>query len=139
MEKRPNLKSWLRDLVNEVPVQMASVMLLDPDSDELEVFGSYGFREAPDLILPRGTGVAGQVVEEGEPRIVNDVTADPNFVESEYDTRQLLVVPIFDGGDPVGTVNLSNPKDKRVFDEEDRNAVEEFLREQPIDYKHYVG
>lgn len=139
MKQRPDLKRWLHNLVETVPVQMASIMLYIPNQEQLEIFASIGFQEAPDLVLPRGAGIAGKVMEAGKPAIVNNVADDPNFVESEYDTRQLLVVPIFHEGEAVGTVNLSNPQDKLSFEEDDREAVEQFIGDNPFYYEFYVS
>jgi len=139
MKVRRNLDEWLSLLIDEIPVEMASVMFLVAETNELEIFGAVGFDSPPDLVLPAGVGIAGWVIDKGEPEIVNDVAVDPRFEADDHNTRQLLVYPLMGlSGQVVGVINLSNPLETDKFRKKHLDKIAEFLEENPIDYRHYV-
>ncbi|MFP4687719.1 MAG: GAF domain-containing protein [bacterium] len=140
MKIRKNLDEWLQKLVEKIPVEMASVMFLQSESEELEIFGSLGFSSPPEIVLPVGVGIAGLVIEKNAPEIVNNVAEDERFQEDDHDTRQLLVFPLVGKeGRAVGVINLSNPLGETEFDEKHLAKIEEFLNDNPIDYQHYIS
>src|SRR4030042_3243812 len=71
--------------------------------------------ELPQAKIPKGTGIAGRVAEDGRAIRVTDVSADERFdpqVEaiSGYDTGSLLCVPLMMKEGAIGVIELLNKK-----------------------------
>lgn len=104
-----------------------SVMLLDDQTDNLYVVSASLMRNTPNrppILLKRGEGIAGKVVESGKTLYIPDVTRDPNF--SNRGTNQegsLACVPIIAEGRSIGVINFRDnapgafgPNDLRFFE-----------------------
>lgn len=81
--------------------EAASIMLIDPATGDLrfEIASNIQPQEMDDIIIPKGSGIAGWVALHGEPRVINDVTKEPtwsNRVDDtiEFQTRSILAVPL---------------------------------------------
>jgi len=88
--------------------QAFAVYLLDPKYDELSIAYSVGYPEevARALRVQIGHGLVGAAVLEGRPILVNDVHADPRYVEAVPGTNAELVVPLRRKGRVIGALNL---------------------------------
>ncbi len=88
--------------------QAFAVYLLDPKHDELSIAYSVGYPEeqARTLRVKVGHGLVGAAVAEGKPLLVNDVHADPRYVEAVPGSNAELVVPIRRKGRVIGALNL---------------------------------
>src|SRR5439155_19878401 len=94
----------LNELLPKIPQLIArltkftafAVYLLDPKGNELTVAYSIGYPEdtARTLHVTVGRGLVGAAVEEGRPLLVNDVHADPRYVEAVPGSRAELVGPL---------------------------------------------
>ncbi len=104
-----------------------SVMLLDDQTDNLYVVSASLMRNMPSrppILLKRGEGIAGKVVESGKTLYIPDVTKDPAF--SNRGTNQegsLACVPIIAEGRSIGVINFRDnspgafgPNDLRFFE-----------------------
>ncbi|MQA17770.1 MAG: GAF domain-containing protein [Pseudonocardiaceae bacterium] len=60
----------------------------------------------------------------GRTEIVPDVDADPRYLACFASTRSEIVVPIFDGGDVVGEIDI-DASDRDAFDTADARFLEE--------------
>lgn len=74
--------------------------------------------------IPIGTGVCGAAAASGRTEIVPDVDEDPRYLACFASTRSEIVVPIFDGGDVVGEIDIDG-SDRDAFDEADARFLEE--------------
>jgi GAF domain-containing protein len=74
--------------------------------------------------IPIGTGVCGAAAASGRTEIVPDVDADPRYLSCFASTRSEIVVPIFDGGQVVGEIDVDG-SDLDAFDEMDARFLEE--------------
>jgi GAF domain-containing protein len=74
--------------------------------------------------IPIGTGVCGAAAASGQTEIVPDVDADPRYLACFASTRSEIVVPIFDGGEVVGEIDVDG-SDLAAFDEMDARFLEE--------------
>jgi sigma-B regulation protein RsbU (phosphoserine phosphatase) len=101
LHKIPQLISRLTNF------QAFAVYLLDPHREELTVAYSVGY---PDVVatlrLKVGEGLVGAAVAEAQPLLVNDVHADPRYVEAVPGSNAELVVPIRRKGRVIGALNL---------------------------------
>ena len=92
-----------------------SVMLLDADRKRLLAKAAYGVRteRMQSLSFRIGEGVAGWVVERGEPALIPDVTADPRFVVlpgNQTPIASMLCVPLIARAQRVGVVTATSER-----------------------------
>ena len=106
----------LDELLQKIPLLIAritkfqafAVYLLDPRQEELSIAYSVGYPEetARTLRVKVGHGLVGAAVAEGKPLLVNDVHADPRYVEAVPGSNAELVVPLRRKGRVIGALNL---------------------------------
>jgi sigma-B regulation protein RsbU (phosphoserine phosphatase) len=106
----------LDELLRKIPVLIARVIdfqafacyLLDAKRGELTIAYSVGYPEdvARTLRVKVGQGLVGAAAAEGQPILVNDVAADPRYVEAVPGSRAELVVPLRRAGRVIGALNL---------------------------------
>jgi sigma-B regulation protein RsbU (phosphoserine phosphatase) len=106
----------LEELLQKIPQLIArltkyeafAVYLLDPKRDELTIAYSVGYPEdvVRSLRVKVGNGLVGAAVAEGKPLLVNDVHADPRYVEAVPGSNAELVVPLRRKGRVIGALNL---------------------------------
>jgi phosphoserine phosphatase RsbU/P len=106
----------LNELLQKIPQLIArltkfqafAVYLLDPNGEELTIAYSVGYPEdfARTLRVKIGSGLVGIAVKEGQPILVNDVHADPRYVEAVPGSNAELVVPLRRKGRVIGALNL---------------------------------
>ncbi|MDY6875439.1 MAG: GAF domain-containing protein [Chloroflexota bacterium] len=100
-----------------------SILLIDSTTGELALRAGAGYdvEAAKSLRLKVGEdGICGQVVASGEPRLVGDVSRDPDYylLEVLSDTRSELTVPIQVKGQVVGVLDVQSTG-LEALDEED--------------------
>jgi L-methionine (R)-S-oxide reductase len=74
--------------------------------------------------IPIGTGICGAAAASGRTEIVPDVDADPRYLACFASTRSEIVVPIFDGGEVIGEIDIDGGE-VDAFDETDARFLEE--------------
>ncbi len=107
--------------------QAFAVYLLDPRGEELSIAYAVGY---PDdvvwtLRVKVGQGLVGTAVAEGLPLLVNDVHADPRYVEAVPGSNAELVVPLRRKGRVIGALNLLSDT-KGQFTEIDEMLLRQF-------------
>ena len=90
-----------------------SVMLLGPSGNELYTKAAYGISEGRvgKVSFRVGQGVAGSVVESGEPAVIDDVSKDHRFVFFENSTTKIgsmVCVPLVARAEPVGALTATS-------------------------------
>jgi sigma-B regulation protein RsbU (phosphoserine phosphatase) len=102
LQKIPTLIARLTDF------QAFAVYLLDEQKKDLSIAYSVGYPEemAQTLRVDVGHGLVGAAVAEGQPILVNDVDADPRYVEAVPGSKAELVVPLRWKGRVIGALNL---------------------------------
>jgi GAF domain-containing protein len=105
--------------------ETSSLMLLDGEGEELTVEVATG---APGEAVvrehvPAGRGIAGWVVEHGEPAVVDDPKSDPRFYagmdeKTGFETRSILAVPMHTHDRTIGVLEVINKRDGS-FDDAD--------------------
>jgi len=106
----------LEELLQKIPELIArltkfqafAVYLLDSRSGLLSIAYSVGYPEdtARTLRVKVGEGLVGAAVAEGHPLLVNDVHADPRYLEAVPGSNAELVVPLRRMGRVIGALNL---------------------------------
>jgi sigma-B regulation protein RsbU (phosphoserine phosphatase) len=111
------------ELLHKIPLlisrlskfQAFAVYLLDEKGDELSIAYSVGYPEdrARTLRLKIGEGLVGAAVADGHSIVVNDVSADPRYVEAVPGSKAEVVAPLRRKGRVIGALNmLSESRDQ---------------------------
>jgi len=116
------LQRILSQTMSTLDVEAASLALIDEETGSLEfqVASGVGAESMVGIRLERGEGIAGWVVEHGEPIIVGDVQSDERFFSAVdeqigFKTSALVCVPIHIKDDIKGVLEAINPR-KREFE-----------------------
>jgi len=103
-----------------------TVYLLDARRGELRETGGVGYpRGERPFTLRIGEGIVGIAVAEQRPILVNDVLADPRYVEVVPGIRSELVVPLIHKSKAIGALNLLSTSPDQ-FSEEDVPILRQF-------------
>jgi phosphoserine phosphatase RsbU/P len=109
-------------------VQAASLFLVNADGD-LELANASGAEEIAHsrIIVPRGQGISGWVLEHRLPQLVPDAYEDPRFYrdadrQTGYRTRSILCVPLTRNDVDIGVLQILNPLGRDQFDVSDLEA-----------------
>ncbi len=111
-------------------VEAASLFLTNASGD-LELATASGGPGMPEgaakITVPRGRGIAGWVLEKGEPLLVPDAYSDVRFFpdidrKTGYRTRSIVCVPLARKGSVIGVLQVLNPMGREAFDEGDLEA-----------------
>ena len=101
-----------------------AVYLLDERRGDLRLAYAVGYPEREVRVEP-GVGLVGAAVMSEQPLLVNDVAADPRYVEFVPGMRSELVVPLLHKSRPIGALNiLSASRDQ--FTEQDVAIATQF-------------
>jgi signal transduction histidine kinase len=111
----------LQSTMRAVRATVGSIMILDRDRTVLKLAASRGI---PDAVVPQvevkvGEGVAGKVVEMGEPVLVDDIASDPRFNKTndpQYGNGSFICMPIRVGDRVIGVINMAKKRDGAVSD-----------------------
>jgi len=95
-----------------IDAKACSIMLLDAKRERLLAKAAYGLRteRMHSLSFRIGEGVAGWVVERGEPALIADVAGDARFVGlagNQTPIASMLCVPLIARGEKVGVVTAT--------------------------------
>ena len=106
----------LDELLQKIPLLIArltrfrafAVYLLDPTGEFLTIAYAVGYPEGvqANVRLKIGQGLVGAAAADGQPVLVNDVHADPRYVEVVPGSNAELVVPLRRKGRVIGALNL---------------------------------
>jgi len=103
-----------------------SLLLADEKTGKLrfEIAVGRGSKKLKGMTIKSGEGVAGWVVKEQKPLLVNDVSKDPRFCNrldtiTRYKTRSIICVPLLAKDRCLGAIELINSPRTKVFTEED--------------------
>ena len=74
------------------------------------VLGPFAGKPSPHTRIPLGRGICGAAATERATIIVDDVNADPRYLACSLDTRSEIVVPIMDGTDVLGEIDIDSDR-----------------------------
>lgn len=111
----------------------ASILVLDPTSDELIFEAASGGSDVVDRHISAHKGIAGWVVMTGEAITVADVGRDPRFARdfaqaTGYMPRSILAVPLLAGQEIVGVLEVLDKPDAATFGLDDIELLTLFAR-----------
>lgn len=120
------LKLIMQSASEMLQVEASSVILVDEETGDLIFEVAVG--DKGDAVtqqrIPGGKGIAGRVVQTGQPVIVPSASEDPNFFSGVdqavgFRTRNLLAVPLQVRGRTIGVVEILNTRNRAEFSAED--------------------
>ena len=79
------------------------------DGNEL-VLGPFQGRPSPHTHIPLGRGICGAAAAEKATIIVDDVNEDARYLACSVDTKSEIVVPIMQGGDVFGEIDVDSDR-----------------------------
>src|SRR5215217_2263604 len=116
-------------------VEASSLFLVD-SAGNLELVtssNSNGHSGPPPqkVVVPRGRGISGWVLEHSQSLLVPDAYADPRFYretdrQTGFRTRSILCVPLNRHGKEIGVLQVLNPVGRKSFDLADLGAFEAY-------------
>ena len=109
-----------------INAEASSIFELDAENNELFIRVARGEKKDPikNIRLKLGEGIAGWVVQSGQPIVVHDVSKEKKFSE-KYDkitgfkTRSLICVPLILRGSTIGAIQVLNKKNEEPFTKAD--------------------
>src|SRR4051812_1180178 len=111
----------------------ASSLFLVNNSGELELSSASGGLSSvrPNIVVPRGRGISGWVLENRQSLLVPDAYADPRFFKESdrqtgFRTRSILCTPLLRGDKEIGVLQVLNPLAREAFDETDLEVIEAY-------------
>ncbi len=117
----------LEDLLQQIPrlirrlisFEALAVYLLDDRRGELRAAYSVGYPDSDKpLRLRLGEGLVGAAVASEQPLLVNDLRADPRYLEFVHGMNSEIVVPLMHKSRPIGALNmLSQNRDQFTIDD----------------------
>ncbi len=117
------LDQLFENIVNVIGARDGSLLQLDPQTDDLVFVLVHGQlrEELPGHHIPKDTGVAGWVVQNHEPVIVNEPHQDWRFsfeVDQEFAflTQSILCVPVKCGATLLGVIEFINKESGKFAD-----------------------
>lgn len=132
----PDIKEVLQIVLHRamaaVQSRIGSIMLLDVPTDTLRIAASEGLDDTIVLgtTVRVGEGIAGKVVQTGEPVLVADVEHDERFSkinDPKYDTSSFICMPLRAHERIIGVLNLSKKSGQRSFNELDMKFLSTLL------------
>lgn len=115
------LKAILTKAAAVSGAQIGSIMVLEEGRLHLRATVGTDGPTAQNLSFGLGEGIAGKVVQTGQPILANDVANHPDFRRpdgAKILPKALLCVPMRLGDEVIGVINLSNYLRINVFDED---------------------
>jgi len=110
------LGSILQVLSDSLEMQRGTITLVDPNTNELHIEVTQGLsvQEKDRGRYKIGEGITGKVVETGEPMVVQDIGADPSFLNrtkaKDLESRKFafICVPIKTGNKVIGALSVDH-------------------------------
>lgn len=125
------LQTILEKSTQLLKAEQGSLMLLNHETAELLVEAKKNISNIAkeNMSLSIGEGIAGKVLESGEPLLVKDVEKDPRINQknkSRYKTKSFISIPIKIDDRISGVLNLSDKINGKVFDENELKYIQSF-------------
>lgn len=89
-----------------IKLSSISVLLLNKETDVLELIGEFGNERHTTTTVSRGVGIAGTVWASGRAEIVNDVQSDSRFVTGAVGISSMMCAPLKAKDAVVGVIKL---------------------------------
>ena len=129
LDSREIRKRAIEAATRLVDAETGSLLLVDQETGDLFFEVALGDKgdALKEIRLPKGQGIAGSVVESGQPIIIHDVQSDSRFFKvadekSFFKTKSMLSVPVMTKERTIGVLEAIN-KNEGLFDEDDKEGL----------------
>jgi signal transduction histidine kinase len=119
------VETTLRIALEEVAAEAGSILLADPETEQLVFQYSIGAKPVPrGTAIPWNQGISGSVFQSGEARITNEVAHNASHYRQIDDhtgfvTRDMITVPLRRWrGEPIGVLNVLNKRSGQPNDQD---------------------
>ena len=111
-DPREALEIVIDEIMNVLPADTATIELINPDKNCLEIEVQRGFpKPILETELRIGSGITGWVALHGKPLLVSNVLEEPRYVQMDPSIRSELAVPmITETGIILGVVNIDSTR-----------------------------
>ncbi len=119
------LKRIISAAMELLDIEASSILLVDPSTGELRFeLADTMDQNMTTIVVPMEGSIAGWVVTHGEPRVIEDVTQEPNFFKNvddvlKFETRNVLAVPLRTHKKVIGALEAVNKRSRTRFNGED--------------------
>jgi len=124
------LRNTLRSAIQVMEAEAGSLLLLDQAAQQLifAVVEGGGGEKLQGKRMPRDQGIAGWVLNHGEPLIVDDTLQDQRFYAEigasvDFATTSMICVPMLYRGKAIGVLEILNRKSGERFDDSDKELL----------------
>ena len=139
IDLKPILKTVLKECVAITNATSGSIMFKHQQSDRLFFYAEQGLDQ--DTIestnMRIGDGIAGTVIEEGVPKIINDIMLDPKYISINSKVRSEMGVPITVRGNVLGVIILDHT-DTNAFTEKHLELIQMICSHTGFIISHYI-
>ncbi len=97
----------IEEVMRVIKADSASVMLLNEETNILDIIAAFGTATITRLVLNPGQGIAGDVFLKGQSQIFNDVRSSPEFIEGDNPISSLICIPLKVEEKILGVMNIS--------------------------------
>jgi GAF domain-containing protein len=91
--------------------------------ERMLVLGPYQGESTDHVRIPYGRGICGQAAERKDTYVVDDVSAQDNYLACSIHVRSEIVVPVFSGDEVVAEIDIDSHR-PAAFSGEDRDFLE---------------
>lgn len=117
-EPKVALKLVLDEIVRVLQPSSASISLINPDNQRLELEVSHGLPDSwSDLDLALGQGITGWTALHGRAIIASDISKEPRYISLRPEIKSEMAVPMEDRGMIIGVVNVDS-EELNAFDKD---------------------
>lgn len=86
------------------------------------ILGPYAGEPTDHTIIPFGKGICGQVAVSNKNFIVEDVTAQDNYISCSINVKSEIVIPMFVNNENIGQIDIDS-NTKNAFNETDETFL----------------
>ncbi|MEF9426997.1 MAG: GAF domain-containing protein [Candidatus Mariimomonas ferrooxydans] len=97
----------LKEIQSAIKTDNGSIMLLDEETNKLQIIVAFGMHVDQKTELGTGTGIAGDVLKTGKIELINNISADDRFVPGHIKIKTMLCAPLKIKRKILGVINLS--------------------------------
>jgi diguanylate cyclase (GGDEF)-like protein len=125
------LQTIVERAVQLLRAEQGSLMLLNQNTSDLIVEAKKSQDDIPseNMKIHQGEGIAGKVLEQGEPLLVEDLEKDPRINrqnKTRYNTKSFISIPLKIENRVLGVLNISDKINRDVFTEDDLRLLQSF-------------
>ncbi len=139
LDIKPILNTVLKECIMITNATSGSIMFKHQHSNRLFFYADQGVNhDSINLTnMNVGDGIAGTVIEEGIPKIINDIMLDPKYIAINSKVRSEMALPITVRGSVLGVIVLDHT-DTNAFTEKHLELIQMICSHTGFIISHYI-